>query len=246
MTTSRTPGYRLRRTALEDGPAVRLATAEGSLPAVTGAAALTDEASARGGRRARSGEWRQAARLAPGLAALAALGLAGTLGFGVAYGLKASAAVPAAGVEAGARNVVLALTNFDPGTVRADFAQIESDATGAFARQAARFFGPSIRKELAAADAASRGTIDDLYVQSVNGTHASVFVVVSQKYLNKSAGTPVNDTLRLLLGMTEVNGTWKTSSVEVLQQPVSAGTPLASPPSSSSRTSSKTGSGSGH
>ncbi len=246
MTTSRTPGYRLRRAALDDGPAVRLATAEGSLPPVAGAAALTDEAASRGAGRARSGAWRDAARRAPGLAALAALGVAGTAGFGVAYGLKASSAAPAAGIEAGARNVVLALTNFDPGTVRADFAQIESDATGAFSRQAARFFGPNIRKELAAADAASRGTIDDLYVQSVNGTHASVFVVVSQKYLNKSAGTPVNDTLRLLLGMTEVNGTWKTSSVEVLQQPVSAGTPLASPPSSSSRTSSKTGSGSGH
>jgi hypothetical protein len=174
------------------------------------------------------GGWRSAARQAPGLAALAALGVLGTVGFAAAWALDGGSTTPTTAVSSSARNLVLALTNFDPGTVGADFAQIQSDATGTFASQAKTFFGASIRKELTTANAASRGTIDDLYVQSVSGSHATVFAVVSQRYLNKDASAPVNDTLRLVLGMTDVNGTWKTSSVQVLQQPVGSTTGGAS------------------
>lgn len=244
MTISRSPGYRVRRVGTLAGSAEpggraqhpeQVQAAEPAAQAevapqaerigIVGGAELAQPPERLGGRRWASG------RKAPGLAALAALGLAGTVGFGVAWALKGDGP-PTGAVSTSARNLVLALTNFDPGTISADFAQIQRDSTGAFAGQARRFFGASTQKELTSADAASRGTIDDLYVQSVDGDHASVFAVVSQRYLNKNAGQPVSDTLRLALGMTDVGGTWKTSSVQVLQQPVSSPSAVSTAPSS--------------
>jgi hypothetical protein len=252
MAASRSPGYRVRRVGtlaeaepdfmpeadLESEPEGVAPAAPASAAAATAAAGASapaptgpDAASPRG---ASPRGWRSAARQSPALAVVAALGIAGTVGFGLAWGLSNRSDTPTAAVTTSARNLVLALTNFDPGTIRADFNQIQSDATGQFASQARRFFGASIRHELTAAGAASRGTVDDLYVQSVNGNHATVFAVVSQRYLNKDATSPVNDTLRIVMGMTLVNETWKTSSVQVLQQPIAA--PVTGPGSTSSGT----------
>jgi hypothetical protein len=244
MTVSRSPGYRVRRVgtlAESAGPAGRAQPAEqvqAAKPADSAKPAgqakpigvMGEGELAQPPERLRGRRWASRRKM-PGLAALAALGLAGTVGFGVAWALKGDGP-PTTAVATSARNLVLALTNFDPGTISADFAQIQRDSTGAFAGQARRFFGTSIQQELTSADAASRGTLEDLYVQSVDGDHASVFAVVSQRYLNKNAGQPVSDTLRLALGMTDIGGTWKTSSVQVLQQPVSSPTAGSTAPSS--------------
>ncbi|MHB8246938.1 MAG: hypothetical protein ACYDGN_16630 [Acidimicrobiales bacterium] len=237
MTVSRPPGYRVRKvgTLVEPGSGSGSGSGAGAELGAEGAdsggaaaslpATEYHELPASEVVRSRAplfGRWRAAAREAPALVAVAALGIVGTVGFGLAWASENGSSSAAPAVMTSARNLVIALTNFDPGTVRADFGQIQSDATGTFAKQAKRFFGTTIRKELALANAASRGTIDDLYIQSINGNHATVFAVVSQKYLNKNATAPVNDTLRLVMGLTDVNGTWKTSSVQVLQQPVAA------------------------
>jgi hypothetical protein len=185
-------------------------------------------------------------RLVKGLAALAALGVAGAVGFGIAWA-ESSGGTPTDAVTSGARNVVLALTNFDPGTVSSDFTRIQQDSTGTFATQARKYFGTSIRKELTAAHAASRGKIVDLYVQSVSGNQATVFAVVDQTYLNSAAKSPVTDVLRLVIGLTDMNGTWKASSVQVLQQPVgtsSSGSGTAGSSGSSSASGGGTASGS--
>lgn len=155
------------------------------------------------------------------LAAVAALGVAGTIGFGLAWALGSSGGGQNAAVTTSARNLVLALTNFDPGTVSADFSRVQQDATGSFATQAKKVFGSTIRKELSSADAASRGKINDLYVESVSGSHASVFAVVSQTYLNSKTASPVKDTVRMVIGLQNVGGSWKASSVKVLEQPAS-------------------------
>lgn len=247
---SRSPGYQVRRRAADlepdqtrtglAGPAEEAAAETPPAPAAGASAPGRPEAEAAGGagpmaaaqvagagaggrRPARSGRLRSAAHEAPALALVAALGLAGTAGFGLAWAFDRGNASPTPGVLSASRNVVLALTNFDPGTIKSDFAQIRSDATGGFASQARRFFGTRIQGELKAANAASRGTVQELYVQSVSGGRATVFAVVSQRYLNKDASAPVNDTLRLVIGLTDIGGSWKTSSVQVLQQPVSAG-----------------------
>jgi hypothetical protein len=156
------------------------------------------------------------------LALVAAGGIAGTAGFGRAWATAQAGSRATAAVAGTSRNFVIALTNFDPGTVSADFSQIQSYACCQFSGQASKFFGSTIRSELTKAHAASRGKISDLYVQSVSGSSASVFAVVDQTYLNSYAHSPIADTLRLVLGLTEVKGTWKVSSVQVLQQPVSA------------------------
>jgi|GEM_PF-6407674 len=154
------------------------------------------------------------------LGLVAALGLAGTVGFALAWS-NANAATSAQNAAASsARSLVVALTNFDPGTVRADFSRIQSMSTGSFASQAKHFFGSSIGRQLSAAGAASRGRVVALDVQSVNGSHATVFAVVSQSYLNDKVKTPIDDTLRLVLGLTDTNGSWLVSSVQVVQQPV--------------------------
>lgn len=245
MSVSRTPGYRVRKvgTLQDEGTnEVEAPTApgepervepedQGVRTEVAGPSAEAEGASAAGPAPLSSGETastsrrsrlRAAVREAPVLALVAVLGVAGTIGFGLAWGLGHGGGPQTSAVTTSARNLVIALTNFDPGTVKSDFKQIQADATGSFATQAKQFFGKSITSELSSADAASRGTVKYLYVQSVHGTHATVFAVVTQKYLNKDSSTPIDDTLRLVLGLTDVNGTWKTSSVRVLQQPVSA------------------------
>lgn len=168
------------------------------------------------------------------LGAVAVLGIAGTAGFGWAWSSARSAAAASSAVSQTTREFVLALTNFDPGTVGADFARIESYSTGQFASQAKHYFGTSIRQQLSQAGAASRGKIADLYVQSVQGSSASVFTVVDQTYLNKSTTTPIRDTLRIVVGVKETHGVWKISSVQVLQQPLTAGTGSSTPARSGS------------
>jgi hypothetical protein len=162
------------------------------------------------------------ARRLGALSIVAALGVAGTIGFGLAWGLSDTGPSTNTAVSDAARNLVLALTNFNPGTISSDFSRVQSQATGPFAKQAKRVFGSAIRKELTAAHAASRGTIEDLYIQSVSGSHASVFAVVSQRYLNTKTTTPVRDTLRMVIGLRKNGGNWLISSVRVLEQPVSA------------------------
>ncbi|HLI45494.1 MAG TPA: hypothetical protein VKU92_13620 [Acidimicrobiales bacterium] len=224
MTVSRAPGHRPRPqvpgTATEAPPTEATEPRRGDeLPAGAGPPVPLGA----GDLSQRRARWRAAVGTVPALALTAALGCAGTAGFGLAWVFDSGSSPPTAGVLSSSRQVVTALTNFDPGTVSSDFAGLEREATGGFASQARRFFGTRIQRELRAADAASRGQIEDLYVQSVAGTRATVFAVVSQKYLNKDAPSPVDDTLRLVLDLREIGGAWKVSSVQVLQQPVSAG-----------------------
>ncbi len=214
----RTPGYRIRQVgtlAVEEGPPASRrqdeeVAAEPPLPP-----ASPGESRPAPGPRQRIG--------AVGLVAI--LGVLGTIGFGLAWGLSATGPTTNTAVTDSARNLVLALTNFDPGTVSADFNRVESDATGAFATQAKKVFGSAIRHELEAAHAASRGRIEDLYIQSVSGSHATVFAVVQQTYLNTRTSAPVRDTLRMVIGLSDTSSGWLASSVRVLEQPVSAVAP---------------------
>lgn len=214
----RAPGYRIRQvgTLARDEPPGT--AGEESQPGAPRPGAAVEPAGAPEPARASGGLWR---RVGP-VGAVAVLGVLGTIGFGLAWGLSDTGPSTNAAVTDSARNLVLALTNFDPGTVSADFSRVQSEATGAFAKQARRVFGSSIRRELETAHAASRGKIEDLYIQSVSGSRASVFAVVQQTYLNTKTSVPVRDTLRMVLGLTDTSSGWLTSSVRVLEQPVSA------------------------
>lgn len=159
------------------------------------------------------------------LGVLAVAGFAGTGYFGRAWLSQRSTNSQTTQVRSTAEGFVSALTNFDPGTVDADFARIQGYATGSFATQAKQFFSSTIRSQLQTAGAASRGQIQDLFVESLSGNQASVFAVVDQTYVNDKMTSPAADTLRLDLVMTLSASGWKISTVTVVQSP--AGFPTA-------------------
>jgi hypothetical protein len=168
------------------------------------------------------------------LAVLAVLGLAGTAFFARAWwGQRSSQSQTASQttqVRTAADGFVTALTNFDPGTVDADFGRIQGYATASFATQAKQFFSSSIRSELQTAGAASRGQVQDLFIESLSGNQATVFAVVDQTYVNDKMTTPSADTLRLELGMTQLKSGWKISTVTVVQSPAGFPTTGATTP----------------
>jgi len=157
---------------------------------------------------------------------LAVLGFGGSGYFGRAWLQQRADDNQVTQVRATATGFVQALTNFDPGTVDADFARIQAYATGSFATQAKQFFGSSIRQQLQTAGAASRGQVRDLFVESLSGGDATIFAVADQTYLNDKLTSAQADTLRLELDMTDGAGGWRVAAVTVLQSP--AGFPTAS------------------
>jgi hypothetical protein len=161
-----------------------------------------------------------------GVSALAVLGLIGTLVFALLWaGASGSGGSDPAMVGA-ARSFLTDLTNFDAKSVDADFSSINAMATGTFSSQATKFFNSSIRSELESALAESRGQIRSLYVQTDNGTSASVYAVVDQVYVNNKISTPQSDVLRILVNLAKVGPSWKISDVTVLEgaTPASTGT----------------------
>ena len=163
-------------------------------------------------------------RLTVGLATVAALGMLGTVGFGVAWWRADDATHRQDSARNTTRDFLLALTNFDAATVDADFARIQSYATGDFANQANQFFGSQVRQALKQVQASSRGEVRSLYVESLSGGTASVFGVVDQTIINSKFTGPEADELRIDVTLRRVGGHWRVSEVNVLQAP-----PVASP-----------------
>ncbi|HUO49060.1 MAG TPA: hypothetical protein VMU09_09525 [Acidimicrobiales bacterium] len=130
--------------------------------------------------------------------------------------------------KAEASRFLVALTNFRPNTVDADFSSIAAMATGDFAKQSASFFGTNIRSALQQARAQSDGQIRNIYVQKVDSNQAVVYAVVDQTYANSKTAVPATDVLRVELSLTQTDQGWKVSEVSVLQAPSAAGTPGSS------------------
>jgi hypothetical protein len=148
--------------------------------------------------------------------ALAGLGLVGTLAFGHAWASQRASLGQQAQVQTVSRDFLLALTNFDAKNVDADFTRIQGYATGTFASQSNQFFGSTIRTQLEAALASSRGQIRSQYVQSLSGNQASVYSVVDQTYVNNKMTSPSADELQIDTNLTKVGGAWKVAAVTVL------------------------------
>lgn len=153
------------------------------------------------------------------LAVLAVLGIAGTVGFGLAWAGLHSRQSGETQARDAARSFVVDLTNFDAKTVDADFRAITSMATGPFASQAQKFFNSAIRQDLQRALASSRGQVRSMYVQTYGTGQATVYAVVDQLYVNDKITTPQTDVLRLVVTMTQVAGRWRVADVTVLQGP---------------------------
>ena len=174
-----------------------------------GAAQASDGDRPPSGRRLRS--------LGRRLVAVAAVvGIAGTLLFGHAWAVQRQQAANEASVRSVANGFLLSLTNFDAKSIDADFNRVQSYATGSFASQANQFFGSTIRKQLEAALASSRGQVRDLFVQSASAGKATVFAVVDQTYVNAKMSAPAADVLRIVLDLASRPSGWKVADVTVL------------------------------
>ena len=159
------------------------------------------------------------------LAVVALLGVAGTVGFGLAWKGLQDEQSGEAQARTAARTFLVDLTNFNAKTVDADFAAVSSMATGPFAAQAQKFFNSSIRQDLQKALASSRGQIRALDVQRYAGGSAAVYGVVDQLYVNDKLTSPQTDVLRMVVDLSQVGGRWKVADVTVLQGPSLGPTP---------------------
>jgi hypothetical protein len=155
------------------------------------------------------------------LAVIAAIGVAFAILFGIWWNGQRVQADNRAAAQRTGQNFLIALTNFDSRTINADFARINSYATGDFAKQAQQFFGPQIRQQLEASQAASRGQISSIYVQSATSNSASVYAVVDQTIVNRNFNAPQADELRIVLTLNKVRAGWRIGEVTVLQAPTS-------------------------
>ena len=160
---------------------------------------------------------------------VAALGLLGTVVFGVLYATKSSSGpVQDPAVKSAANTFLTDFFNFTPKTIDSDFNAITAMATGQFSSQANGFFNSTIRKQLQTADASSRGSVRYLAVQQEGnppGT-ASIYAVVDQTYANNKSTSLGSDVVRLTADLQQVSGgTWKISNVTVLEgaTPATAG-----------------------
>ncbi len=171
--------------------------------------------------------------------AVAVAGVVTSIVFGSAWSSLNARQAAAGQARASARSFLLALTNFDAKSVDADFARIEDQATGSFAQQAKQFFGSSIRQQLEANLASSRGQVRSLFVQTADGSSASVYGVVDQTYVNAKMSTPSADVLRVVLDLADGRSGWKVSEVTVLEGP----SPTSPGPAAASGSSAPTGTG---
>ncbi len=169
-------------------------------------------------------------RLALLLGAVAVAAAVLALVFGILWSTAGSSDAQASQAKQVAQLFLLKFTNFKPSTIQSDFRALQSFATGNFAQQAAHNFGNvGLRQQLVQAQVQSKGTIQHIYVQSLNGDKAQVFAVVNQSYTNAQqvqAGNPMlQDVLRLEIDLAKVSGNWKISDVLVLSGPSSSTTP---------------------
>jgi hypothetical protein len=174
------------------------------------------------------------------LLCIAVLGVIGTALFGHAWASLNGQQGQQAQVRTVTRDFLLALTNFDSKSVDTDFSRIQQYATGSFASQSNQFFGSTIRQQLQAALASSRGQIRSQFVQSIDGNKASVYSVVDQTYVNNKMTSPAADVLQIQTDLTLTGSGWKIANVTVLNNS-GAGSSTGSSSSSSTTTTAPAG-----
>ena len=128
-------------------------------------------------------------------------------------------------VRGAATELALGLTTFEGENIEDWVAQARAQATGDYAEQLTTLFDQALRDALREQEVVSRGEVDQLFVQDINGDEASVFALVTQTIVNASTTDPVQDELRMDITMRRVEGEWKASDVAVLGPSGLVGTP---------------------
>ncbi|HEY8057560.1 MAG TPA: hypothetical protein VID94_02360 [Acidimicrobiales bacterium] len=161
------------------------------------------------------------------LLAVAVLGIAGTVFFGVRWKELDDAEAQRTEVEDAAGQFLNDLFEWDGTTIDDDFDRILDHATGEFAEEAqATFNDDDIRQSLRENRAGSRMDELDTFTRSIEGDEARVFAVVDQTAANQEFPEGRADTVRIEIGMTRVDGEWKVFDVNVIDG-LSLGLPSA-------------------
>jgi hypothetical protein len=161
------------------------------------------------------------------LLAVAVLGIAGTVFFGVRWKELDDAEAQRTEVEDAAGQFLNDLFEWDGTTIDDDFDRILDHATGEFAEEAqATFNDDEIRQSLRENRAGSRMDELDTFTRSIDGDEARVFAVVDQTAANQEFPEGRADTVRIELGMVHEDGEWKVFDVNVIDG-LSLGLPSA-------------------
>jgi len=151
------------------------------------------------------------------LLAVAVLGIAGTVFFGLRWQELDDAEADRSEVEDAASVFLEALFTWDGTTVDADFDRILAYATGEFEEEAQSTFNDDeIRRSLRENRAGSRMEELDTFTRAIDGDEARVFAVVDQIAANARFPEGRADTVRLEIGLTRVDGEWKVFDVNVI------------------------------
>ena len=119
-------------------------------------------------------------------------------------------------VSAQANLVALRLTTFEGENIEEWYAQIRGTATGDFATQLAAVFDQQMRDSIREVGVVSRGEMQNLFVQDIDGDQAKAFAVVKMTYVNSQTRAPVEDHQRMDITLERVDGKWLASEVVVL------------------------------
>jgi hypothetical protein len=151
---------------------------------------------------------------------VAVLGVAGTIGFGVAWHNLDSQQGNVSAAKKQAQNYIVALTNFDPKGLDNEINRIESYATGNFKTSISQFFSNDTRKSLLSSNAASRGQVRAIYPQSNSGGHVTFFAVVDDTIANNKLSAPASDEIDMTVDMVNTSQGWRVANNTFLQSPL--------------------------
>jgi hypothetical protein len=122
-------------------------------------------------------------------------------------------------VLAASRRFLEALTNFSAETIEQDVREIRSFGVGQFLEELDETFSESFIADLKEKRGVSVGEIESVHVQSLRGSTATVFGVVTQTLDNASLPAPRVEVLRAEIQLIETPDGWRVSSVSALQVP---------------------------
>jgi hypothetical protein len=154
--------------------------------------------------------------------ALFAVALVAAVTFAVLWLTDSGTDEAATEVRDTSRRFLAALTNFSAQTIEGDVEEIRSFGVGRFAEEVEETFSPSRIAAIRQNEVVSTGRVESVFVQTIEGSTATVFGVVNETIVNAVSVAPRVEVLRVELELIETPEGWKVSSVAILQSPAAA------------------------
>jgi hypothetical protein len=121
-------------------------------------------------------------------------------------------------VRAAAEDVLRVLTTWDADELATTRASLQDAGTEDFAAEVAEQFGPEATAALVAARTRSEGTVEDVFVQSLEGGRATVFAVVTQTLVSDDTDGEAQPATRASeLRLVQVDGRWLVDAIDIIE-----------------------------